>query len=77
MYIAVAAIMLLVGIILFALGLRGRKVDDHLHCASCRFDLTGRHPDVQQCPECGEPIDEPRHIRTQTDPLPRSSRSRL
>jgi hypothetical protein len=39
------------GILLIALGIRGRLVDDHPHCRRCRFDLSGIN--VTKCPECG------------------------
>jgi len=35
-----------------ALGMRGRRVDDHPVCRRCRFDLVGT-PEASLCPECG------------------------
>jgi hypothetical protein len=50
--IALAAAIPVVGLLLLALGLRGRCIDDHPICAKCRFDLIGlTNPGT--CPECG------------------------
>lgn len=47
-------------LIMFALGLagwragrRGTRVDDHILCGACRYDMTGL-PAGGACPECGE-----------------------
>ncbi len=52
---------LLLGLALTAVGLRGRRADDHPLCRRCRFDLTGR-PDgaERRCPECGADLARPR-----------------
>lgn len=44
------------GAILLWLGLRGRRVGNHLHCGNCEFDLFGLPADASRCPECGKLI---------------------
>src|SRR5690606_29255311 len=44
---------LVAGIVLVFLGLRGRRIDDHPVCRWCWFDLSGCAPDNVTCPECG------------------------
>ena len=52
---------LLLGIALTAVGLRGRRTDDHPLCRRCRFDLTGRPATAERrCPECGADLGRPR-----------------
>jgi hypothetical protein len=46
-------VVLLLGVVLAVLGLRGVRTDDHPLCRRCRFDLTGRAPGSTRCPECG------------------------
>src|SRR5688572_15094146 len=41
-------------------GLHGRRIDDHVLCAACEFDLTGRNPHNTRCPECGVDVTAPR-----------------
>ncbi len=62
MWIAIAAALLLAAM-LTAVGLRGRRADDHPLCRRCRFDLTGR-PDTaeRRCPECGADLRGPSAI---------------
>ena len=48
----------LTGIGLVVWGWRGRHVDDHPHCASCRFDLFGLNA-PRTCPECGHDVTAP------------------
>jgi hypothetical protein len=55
-------IALLLGLTLTALGLRGRRTDDHPLCRRCRFDLTGRANDSTRCPECGGELGRRRAI---------------
>ena len=55
---------IIAGTILFAMGFRGRKLNDHPHCRKCRFDLSGVYPAKVQCPECGSVLDQPKRIRT-------------
>lgn len=38
---------------LVAVGLRGRRINDHPLCRQCRFDLQGVYPPAITCPECG------------------------
>lgn len=49
----IAAILLLLGIVLTWLGLRGRRVDDHPVCRKCGRDLYGLDAESRVCPECG------------------------
>ncbi len=61
---------LLLGLVLLAVGLRGRRVDDHPLCARCRFDLIGLPGAGKglgaavRCPECGSDVSSPRRLRT-------------
>ncbi len=43
--------MMLAGIAMVILGIRGRIVSGHPHCRGCRFDLSGLQG--ESCPECG------------------------
>lgn len=52
-----------VGAALLAVGLRGRKLDDHPICRKCRFDLVGVWPGRETCPECGAGLTEARARR--------------
>ena len=50
---------------LLALGLRGRRTDDHPLCRRCGYDLTGRDAAAAGvCPECGVDLSRPRALRT-------------
>ena len=52
---------LLLALALTAVGVRGRRTDDHPLCRRCRFDLTGRPADAERrCPECGADLAPPR-----------------
>lgn len=51
----------LCGVVLLAVGIRGRLVNTHPHCRRCRFDLVGHtSPDGswsgRVCPECGSDL---------------------
>ena len=48
----IAAVACLVGAGLLAIGLRGRRANDHPHCRGCGFDLIGL-TEPRTCPECG------------------------
>ena len=50
------------GLALLAVGLRGRRVDDHPLCCRCGFDLFGT-PDPAICNECGSDLASPRAVR--------------
>ena len=56
------AVMLL-GIAIVAMGLRGRRIDEHPLCRCCGFDLIGRPPDSHVCSECGAELGRKRAIR--------------
>lgn len=55
LYLLLTFAPLLIGMVLFILGLRGRKLDDHPVCRKCRYDLCGT-PDAAACPECGRDL---------------------
>lgn len=48
---------------LFALALRGRRVDDHPLCRRCGFDLFGKPDTSTKCSECGAVLDRKRAVR--------------
>ncbi len=52
---------LVCGSALLVTGLRGRRIDDHLVCAKCRFDLSG--VERTTCPECGRNVSGERAVR--------------
>lgn len=56
------AVMLL-GIAIVGMGLRGRRVDEHPLCRRCGFDLSGKPPDSHVCSECGAELGRKRAIR--------------
>ncbi len=63
MIFAVLGIVFGVGLAMTAVGLRGRRADDHPLCRRCRFDLTGRPADAERrCPECGADLASPRAV---------------
>ena len=49
----IPSLVLLGGVTLLWLGLRGRRVDDHPICRRCGFDLFGRPEGSNICSECG------------------------
>ncbi|HEX8915236.1 MAG TPA: hypothetical protein VF796_22985 [Humisphaera sp.] len=61
--ILLPALVLLAGAALVAYARRGRVVDDHLLCARCGFDLTGKPPASRRCSECGATLGVRRSIR--------------
>jgi len=54
---------LIAGVLLFAVGWRGRIVDDHPICRRCGFDLNGRPSASQVCSECGTDLNDLLSIR--------------
>lgn len=54
---------IIAGVVLFVLGFRGRRLNDHPVCRTCRFDLFGLPDDTAHCPECGRDITSPRARR--------------
>lgn len=61
MLIAAAAILLLIGIVLTSVGVRGRVVSQNPHCAACGFDLIGTDlaSPSALCSECGTALSVP------------------
>lgn len=56
----VAAITLFVfSTLALALGLRGKRLDDHPLCGRCGFDLVGSLAGSDTCPECGSCVSTP------------------
>ncbi len=50
------------GVVLTWWGRRGRPIDEHPVCRKCRFDLVGRPPGSERCPECGADLGQRRAI---------------
>ena len=50
-------------LLLFMLGLRGRRIDNHPLCRRCGFDLFGLPPDGRRCSECGADLERSRGVR--------------
>ena len=67
-----AAAAAVAGLVLAAIGLRGRRVDAHPHCRRCGYDLAGT-PDATVCTECGRDLTAERAVRHGT----RARRGRL
>lgn len=58
------AVFFLVGTVaLLVWAIRGKRVDDHLLCRRCRFDLTGKPDTSTRCPECGRDVTGTRSVR--------------
>lgn len=55
--------LLIVGVLLIALGRRGRRQNDHPQCRWCGFDLMGVYPASPTCPECGAGLKRPGAVR--------------
>ncbi len=53
----------LAGVVLLAVGLRGRRIYDHPICQRCRFDLVGIYPAQERCPECGSQLIRAKAVR--------------
>ena len=61
--VIVALIGSLAGPALLALGMRGKRIDDHPLCAACGFDLFGKPKASTACAECGADLSRDRAIR--------------
>lgn len=59
----------LCGLVVFILGWRGRRINDHPVCGACRFDLSGVVPasmagtSTTRCPECGSLLNTSNSVR--------------
>lgn len=51
--LSLASTALIIGIALAWWGRRGKRIDEHPVCRKCGFDLVGRPPGSDRCPECG------------------------
>lgn len=60
--LGLSSVALVLGIALAWWGRRGRVIDAHPVCRKCRFDLVGRPPGSDRCPECGADLHWPRAI---------------
>src|SRR5215217_5749774 len=62
--VVIAAVVAVLGVVLTAVGLRGRVVGDDPHCRKCGFNLRGRDESSSPvCPECGSDISAPKATR--------------
>jgi hypothetical protein len=61
--VAASGLLLLVGLVLFIVAWRGRRIDDHPLCRRCGFDLLGLPEDSEKCSECGVNLNRHRAIR--------------
>ena len=62
LWVAVPAMIGLLGLVLLWRGLRGRRLDDHPWCRRCRYDLSGAAT-PSRCPECGAVFFSTRAVR--------------
>jgi hypothetical protein len=64
--LALTISLLLLGILLLVLSIRGRRVGETRYCRECAFDLTGittaTSRDPSRCPECGTDTSAPRAV---------------
>jgi hypothetical protein len=60
--IGLCLLAMLAGLVLVALGVRGRRVGDHPHCRACGFDLFGRPESSTLCSECGTDLNARRSV---------------
>jgi hypothetical protein len=51
------------GVLLFLWGKRGRRLNNHPQCRDCGFDLDGVYPATITCPECGSGLRRPKAVR--------------
>lgn len=56
--------LIIIGSVLFLLGKRGRKLNNHPQCRDCGFDLDGVYPKTITCPECGSGLRRPKAVRS-------------
>jgi hypothetical protein len=63
LYLVLSFAGLLLAVLLWRLGRRGRRMDDHPLCRKCGYDLFGLPADSGRCSECGADIKAKRAIR--------------
>lgn len=51
------------GLLLYRHARHANRLDRHLVCARCSHDLHGKPWETQHCPECGNPLTDPSHLR--------------
>ncbi|MCY2953127.1 MAG: hypothetical protein NTU53_14280 [Planctomycetota bacterium] len=56
MLIELLVVMLIGGVVMLVLGMRGRRIDDHPICRGCGFDLFGLPAGSVVCSECGADV---------------------
>ena len=61
--IAIVPVLLLLGLGMMIFGWHGRAIDDHPLCRRCGFDLTGKPPSSDRCPECGADLTRATAVR--------------
>ena len=59
---AIIGLLVIVGVALLAIGLRGRRTDDHPLCRRCGYDLTAGDT-AGRCPECGADLSRRRTLQ--------------
>ena len=63
LWIIAAIALVVLGVIVLWIGIRGRRMDDHPICRRCGFDLFGLPESSQLCSECGADLKRHRAIR--------------
>jgi hypothetical protein len=62
MWVIVAGVLAMAGLMLVFIGRRGRRVNDHPICRRCHHDLFGTAELPVKCPECGGDLDRRRAV---------------
>ena len=62
-YLSLSLASFLIAILLWRIGRRGKRLDDHPTCRKCAYDLIGLLPDSTRCSECGADIKAKRAVR--------------
>jgi hypothetical protein len=62
-FVYILAVLFAGGVLLLLFGLYGRRINDHLYCRKCRYDLSGLGARPSRCPECGADLTRWRAVR--------------